>query len=1143
MNNNFVHLHTHTEYSLLDGFCRIKELVSKCKLYGMPAVAITDHGCMFGVLDFYSECSKNGIKPIIGCEIYVASGDRTDKTKNSKNYHCVLLAKNYNGYKNLIKLVSTAYIEGFYYKPRVDKKLLSAYSSDLICLTACAKGEIQQHIINGDFETAEKRIEEYISIFGKDNFFFEIQRHNLPQEETIIKAFSEYSKKFKIPLVATNDAHYINRDDSEYHDILLCIQTGHNLTDEERMKYGGSELYVKNADEMKSLFSDYPEAVENTIKISQQCNVLLDLNSDKYHFPVFDIPKEYQSTHKYLTELCGEGLKKKFGDSPSLEIIDRMNYELSVIKKMGYSSYFLIVRDFIYFAKHKNIPVGPGRGSAAGCLVAYLTGITEINPLEYDLIFERFLNTERISMPDIDIDFCFRRRNEVIDYVISKYGKDNVSQIITFGTLKTRNALRDVGRVMGMAYSEVSKVLKLFPEISQLSINEIVASLPELQNLVVEKPEYKKWFESANAIEGVPKNVSTHAAGVVISDKPLVEYLPLYFDTTNNAVTTQFDMKGIEKLGLIKMDFLGLKTLTVIQDTLDLIPEDKRPDFSIISLNDENSYTLLKSGNTIGVFQLESKGIRSVMVKLQPDKFTDIIALLALYRPGVLKSGMVDSFINRKHGIEQIEYPHPALEKILKETYGVIIYQEQVMLIANVLSGYSLGKADYLRKAMGKKNPVIMEAEKIPFVEGCVSNSKLTKTEAENIFYLIEKFAQYGFNKSHSAAYALLSFRTAYLKTHFPLEFYIALLNNEIDMNNARFPEIIDDALRNGIKILPPDINYSSAYFSIENGKIRFGLGAIKNVGVSSILEVQTERNNNGFFKDLYDFCVRINIHKLKKNSIEYLVYAGAFDYLKLTRASLISALPKITGTALNESVKNMDSLFDLSGENNEYVAFSYPKLDEFPHIEKLMFEREALGFYLSEHPLSRFSDEIKFISKYDLNNIEDIPDGSEFYIAGVFAVIKRKLDKKNQTMVTCFLDTLAGSVEAIIFSSVYDKFRDLIFDNNIVYVYGRLDKQYSSKFTVQKIFPADTGFGDIISKINVLINWAAPDDRIIESINNILVSMPKGNTKIFVSLKIEENNYAVIKPEANQLRINYNFISNLETIVGQGNIKIEFNN
>lgn len=1105
----------------------------------MPAAAITDHGCMFGVLDFYTECSKNGIKPIIGCEIYVASGDMSDKSRSSKNYHCVLLAKNYNGYKNLLKLASSAYIEGFYYKPRIDKKLLYRYSSDLICLTACVKGEIQQLILNGDYESAEKSIEDYISIFGKENFYFEIQRHNLPQEETIIKAFAEYSEKYGIELVATNDAHYINREDSEYHDILLCIQTGHNLSDEDRMKYSGSELYLKNADEMRALFSDYPEAVANTLKISQQCNVLFELNSNLYHFPVFELPATYQSAHKYLSDLCEEGLKIKFNDIPK-EIIDRMNYELAVIKKMGYSSYFLIVRDFIRFAKEKKIPVGPGRGSAAGCLVAYLTGITEINPLDYDLIFERFLNAERISMPDIDIDFCFRRRNEVIDYVIRKYGKENVSQIITFGTFKTRNALRDVGRVMGIAYSEVSKVIKLFPEISQLSINEIVSSAPELQNLIVEKPEYKKWFESANAIEGVPKNVSTHAAGVVIGDKPLVEYLPLYFDSANSAVSTQFDMKGIEKLGLIKMDFLGLKTLTVIQDAINLIPENLRPDFSKLRLDDTASYSLLKSGNTIGVFQLESKGIRTVMVKLQPDKFTDIIALLALYRPGVLKSGMVDSFINRKHGTEPIEYPHSGLEKILKETYGVIIYQEQVMLIANVLAGYSLGKADYLRKAMGKKNPVIMEAEKIPFMEGCIKKSNLTKTEAENIFYLIEKFAQYGFNKSHSAAYALLSYQTAYLKTHYPIEFYIALLNNEIEMNNARFPEIIDDALRNGIEALPPDINYSSAYFSIESGKIRFGLGAIKNVGVASIQDVETERTQNGKFKDLYDFCSRINVQKLKKNSIEYLIYAGAFDFMKLSRASLIAALPKITESASEESVKNMDSLFEFAG-NGDYEVFTYPKIEEYQRIEKLMYEREALGFYLSEHPLNKFSEEIKFIGKYDLSNIDEIPEGAEFYVAGVITEIKRKLDKKNQTMASCFLDTLSGSMETIIFSSVYDKFRDLIFDNNIVYVFGRLDKQYSNRFTAQKIFSIESGFGEIVSKVNILINWVAPDSRIIESIKTIINSVPAGNTKIFISMKLEENNYAVIKPESGMLKIDYDFISKLQTIVGSDCVKIEF--
>jgi len=1137
-----VHLHTHTEYSILDGFCRISNLVQRCKELNMPAVAITDHGVLFGVLEFYQQCYKHGIKPIIGCEIYIAPNSRFIKKTTAgepKYFHGILLAKNNQGYQNLLKLVSAGFIEGFYFKPRVDKELLAKYSDGLFFLTACKYGELQYYLLKNDLKQLEKSIEDYISIFGIENFFLEIQRHNDPEEETVIKTFAELSVKYNIKLVATNDAHYIHRSDAKFQDALMCIQTGNLLSDENRYKYNTDLLYLKSADEMNELFYDYPEAIENTLKISQHCNVLLDLGANKFHFPIFQLPQEIKSANKYLRDLCYQSADKIFGETRDKKINERLEYELEIIKKMGFASYFLIVADFVEFAKKNNIAVGPGRGSAAGCLVAYLLGITEINPLQYNLLFERFLNTERISMPDIDIDFCFRRRNELFEYARKKYGIDNVSQIITFGTLKMRNAVRDVGRILGVPIAEVNNILKKLPDDTEFNLVELIAKIPELQNYFSKHPQFQDWFTIADAIKGMPRNISTHPAGLVISDRPLVEYLPLYYDTKNEIITTQFDLDGIEKLGLVKMDFLAIKSLTVIDDTLKMIDEKIRPDIRNIPLDDYKTFELLKNGATTGVFQLESKGIQNVMVKLQPDKFTDLIALLALYRPGVLQSGMVDSFINRKHGLEPIKYPHPLLSDILNETYGVILYQEQVMQIANKIAGYSLAKADLLRKAMGKKIPEIMEQEKLPFIEGCQKHSKISQSEAEEIFLLIEKFAEYGFNKSHSAAYALFSYRTAYLKAHFLLEFLIATLSNEIEQNNPKFELFINDALKNNIKILPPDINKSAALFTKENGNIRYGLAAIQNIGLNCIEEIIEERKKNGNFKDLIDFCSRVNIAKIKKNGIESLIYAGAFDFTKYTRATLINSLTTILHSKIQENSKNMDSLFDFSSK--EFVEKTYTIMFEYSYIEKLLHEKKVLGFYLSEHPLSKYTEEIKFISKYDLSLIDELPDEAPLFVAGLLTEIQLKFDKKNQTMCIGFLDTLDGALETIIFSSVYEKYKDLIFENSFVYIFGRFEKLYSNRFCAIKIFPIENGFSEIISKINVIIDNVAPDETIIKTLNNLINNQQDGKTKIFISLKTDANNFAVIKPKKNQIKVDYNFIIELQTRFGEENIKIEY--
>ncbi|HPL82659.1 MAG TPA: DNA polymerase III subunit alpha, partial [Candidatus Omnitrophota bacterium] len=844
--SEFIHLHLHTQFSLLDGACKIPELLALAKQYNMDSLAITDHGNMFGAVDFYQEAQKAGIKPIIGCEFYIAPGSRQDKTSSSMenaSYHLILLSRDEEGYRNLMKLVSLAYLEGFYYRPRIDKDALAEYSKGLIGLSACLKGEIPVMLKQKRFNDALKTADTYLNILGKNNFYLELQENSIPEQKIVNEGLIKISKEINIPLVATNDVHYLTRDKASAHEALLCIQTQTTLDDPNRMRFQADEFYFKSPKEMQSLFKDLPEAINNTVEIASRCNLELDFK--EIHLPKYE-PPVGETKEEFLEKLCKEGLKKRF-DKITPEITERLSHELKIIEKMGFVSYFLIVWDFIHYAKSQGIPVGPGRGSAAGSLVSYLLGITDLDPLKYGLLFERFLNPERMGLPDIDIDFCYERRQEVISYVTQKYGQENVAQIITFGTMQARAVLRDVGRVMGISYADVDRIAKMIPAELDMSLKKALESEPELNNLYRNDPQIHKLITTALSLEGLNRHASVHAAGVVIADKPLSNYSPL-FKTSDDQITTGFSMGILEKIGLLKVDFLGLRTLTVIDQALKIIKKTKGIDIDIVKLplDDPKTYKLLTSAQTMGIFQIESSGMRDLLKKLEPEKFEDIIALLALYRPGPIGSGMLDDFIKRKHNLIPIKYEHPKLESILKETYGIMVYQEQIMQAASILAGFSLAQADILRKAMGKKIPEVMEKQRSNFIHGCVKNS-IKESTAAKIFDLIEYFSGYGFNKSHSTAYALISYRTAYLKANYPVEFMTALLTSERD-NTDKIVEYVNEAQRMGLVVLPPDINESEGLFKVRDEKtIRFGLLAVKNVGhgaVDSIVESRTAKGN-----------------------------------------------------------------------------------------------------------------------------------------------------------------------------------------------------------------------------------------------------------------------------------------------------------
>ncbi len=1055
--SEFVHLHVHSEFSLLDGANRIKDLPVRAKELGMNAIAVTDHGAMFGTIDFYKACKANGVKPIIGCEVYVAPRTRFDKEPNidNKYYHLILLAKNNEGYKNLAKLVSLGYVDGYYYKPRIDKEILEKYHEGLICCSACLAGEIPQAILKGDMDEAEKAAMWFKNVFGED-YYLEIQNNGINEQVLVNQKLVELSHKLDIPLVATNDSHYLKKEDAYNHEILLCIQTGKKITDDDRMRFETDELYIKSPEEMSDYFSGVPEAIENTVKIADKCNVTFEFGHTI--LPNYDVPAEFATHYDYLKKLCDDGIKNRYGENPSQEIIDRENYELEVIKKMGYVDYFLIVWDYIHYAKTQNIPVGPGRGSGAGSIVAYAIEITDIDPIKYGLIFERFLNPERISMPDFDVDFCYERRQEVIDYVGRKYGQDHVSQIITFGTMSARMVIRDVARVLDVPYANADKLAKMIPNEIHITIKKALEQNKELADEYENNPETKRLLDIAMALEGMPRQASTHACGIVITKDPVVTYVPLY--ERDGVVSTQYIMTTLEELGLLKMDFLGLRTLTVIQDTIDLVKKDKGIDVEFdANMNDPKVFKQWQEGTSMGIFQFESQGMTNFMKELKPDCLEDIIAGVSLYRPGPMDQ--IPRYIANKKDPEHAVYTHPSLKPILKVTYGCMVYQEQVMQIVRDLAGYSLGRADLVRRAMGKKKLDVMAKEREIFINGqvdengnvivpgCVRNG-IDEVSANKIFDEMAEFAKYAFNKSHAACYAVVAYRTAYLKTYYPNEFMAAMLNSFLG-NLDKIPEYIAECKRLNIEILKPSINKSYTKFTVNENKIRFGLGSVKNVGTAAVDTIVQEREKNGEFKSFTDFAERIQGETVNKKCIESLIRAGAFDELGETRHTLMNSFEGILDTISNQNKKSIEgqiSMFDIpSGEENlEQHKYAINKVPEYEERELLDMEKEMLGIYISGHPLEKLQDKIKTITNINTLQMINIKeendlskDGKNVKYAGIITSVKKKYTKNNTIMAFVTIEDLYGATEIIVFENCYNRASNILLVDNIVLVDGRL--------------------------------------------------------------------------------------------------------
>jgi DNA polymerase-3 subunit alpha len=1102
----------------LDGACEIDRLARRLSELGMKSCAITDHGAMYGVIDFYKKMLAYGIKPIIGAEVYMAERTMQDKEPgvDDEQYHLVLLAKDIQGYKNLMKLVSLGFTEGFYYKPRIDMDILAKYSEGLIALSGCLAGRIPSLLLKGNFDEAKNIALQLNSIFGQDNFFIEVQDHGLLDQRRIINDLIRLSQETGIPLVATNDVHYIQKEDALAQDVLMCIQTGKTLDEENRMKFESSEFYLKSPEEMASLFSYIPEALENTIRIAESCNVTLDFGT--IHLPSFRVP-EGLTEDEYLNRLCYKGARERYPEITG-EIKQRLDYELETIKKMGYSSYFLIVWDFINFARQNGIMVGPGRGSAAGSLVAYCLYITNIDPLKYNLLFERFLNPERISMPDIDVDFCYERRQEVIDYVVRKYGQDRVAQIVTFGTMAARAAIRDVGRVMGYPYGEVDRIAKMVPAELGITIENALTLNPELKKLYEENERIRRLIDIAKDLEGFPRHASTHAAGVVISKDPIVEHVPLHKLGDSN-VTTQYTMTALEELGLLKMDFLGLRTLTVIRDAINIIRRTKNVEINLdkLPLDDKKVYEMLSQGNTAGVFQLESTGMRNLLKELRPETFQDVAAIIGLYRPGPLGSGAAEDFIKSKNGLKPIKYLHPKLEPILSETYGIILYQEQAMKIAQELAGFSLAQADILRKAMGKKQQDVMAAQRESFVNGCVKNG-IDKVTAEKIFDEISYFAGYGFNKAHSAAYAVIAYQTAYLKAHFPVEYMAALLTSVID-NSDKVAHYINECRHLGIKVLPPDINESYESFTVVSDKIRFGLTAVKNVGHNVARAIIMARKSEGKFTSFTDFVEKVS-GDLNKKALESLIKSGAFASIGAKRSQLL-AIYEDTLTRIQkeqrQGMKNQISLFQILDDTASYGE-SLPDVPEFPSAELLAMEKDMLGIYLSGHPLSEFERELsENVTFYlgDKNN--DNIDKKEVLVGGIITGIQTKATRNESIMAFINIEDLTGSMEAIVFPTVFEKYKSLLHPDSKVYIKGRIDSKEDEapKLLVEEIRP----LGKRESEGTVVFTVSNGDQLDMNALKDF-ISNHMGNDRVVIYIKETAKSYLLDKKmEASRENLN----------------------
>ncbi|MCD8155583.1 MAG: DNA polymerase III subunit alpha [Clostridiales bacterium] len=1146
---NFTHLHVHTEYSLLDGSNKISEYVSRVKELGMDSAAITDHGAMYGVIDFYRAAKAAGINPVLGCEVYVAPGSRFDReagTGDDRYYHLVLLAENNQGYSNLMKIVSKGFVEGFYYKPRVDLELLGQYHEGLIALSACLAGEVARFITRGMYEEAKAAALRYQDIFGKGNFFLELQDHGISDQETVNSQLLRMSRETGIELVCTNDVHYTYAEDAEPHDVLLCLQTGKKLADEDRMRYDGGQYYVKSPEEMAALFSYAPQALENTYKIAHRCHVEIEFGVTK--LPKFDVPEPYTSW-EYLNRLCFEGLEKRYSPVKE-ELKERLTYELSTIKNMGYVDYFLIVWDFIRYARENDIMVGPGRGSAAGSLVAYTLGITQLDPIKYDLLFERFLNPERVSMPDIDVDFCFERRQEVIDYVVRKYGKDRVVQIVTFGTMAARGVIRDVGRVLDMPYAQVDAIAKLVPRELNITLDKALKMNPELRKAYEEQEEIHRLIDLAKRLEGLPRHTSMHAAGVVISQKSVDEYVPLS-RASDGTITTQFTMTTLEELGLLKMDFLGLRTLTVIQNAVRLVEKDTGHvvDLDHLDYDDKKVLESLGSGHAEGVFQLESAGMRSFMKELKPQSLEDIIAGISLYRPGPMD--FIPQYIRGKNRPDTIRYDCPQLEPILKATYGCIVYQEQVMQIVQKLAGYTLGRSDLVRRAMSKKKASVMEKERQNFVygneaegvPGCIANGIPEKT-ANKIFDEMTDFAKYAFNKSHAAAYAVVCYQTAYLKYYYPVEFMAALMTSVIEMP-TKVAEYISVCRQMGIQILPPDINVGEYGFSVDEGAIRYGLSAIKSVGRPVIEAIVREREENGKYRSLKDFIER-NTAQVNKRAIENFIKAGALDCLEGNRRQKMMVYASIAENIAQERKHGMAgqlSLFDIVDDSvRQEFEVRMPAMEEYDKETLLSYEKEVLGIYLSGHPLEKYSEMMEktiTAKTTDFQPDEEtglpaVRDSQKVILGGMITERTVKYTKKNQIMAFLTLEDLVGTVEVMVFPQSYEKWQKEIGEEAKVFIQGRvsLEEDKASKLILEKVRP----FKDVPRELWFQFSGREEYGQREQELFSDLRESPGKNT---VVIFLKDMRAMKKLPPAFQVDMEDTWLSRMRVKYGQDNVKV----
>lgn len=1099
----FVHLHVHTEYSLFDGTCRIKELVSHVKDMGQTALAITDHGVMYGAVYLYKECMAQGIKPILGCEVYVTRGSRFERPKGEKEKlgHLILLAENNEGYENLIKICSKAWTEGYFHKPRADHELLRKYSKGLIAMSACVAGELPQAILNRDMDEARKVIEFYINTFGKENYFLELQNHSLPEEAEVRPVLASLAKEYGLGLVATNDFHYTKKEDAGSQEIKLCISTGNTLDDPNHFRFANEEFYCKSGAEMEAILGEYPGAMENTAKIAERCQVKLTFGEHK--LPSFDVPVG-EDSKSYLRKLCEQAIPERY-PHPTGKEQERLDYELGVINQMGFSDYFLIVMDFIHYAKTHGIPIGPGRGSAAGSIVAYLLHITEIDPLRFDLLFERFLNPERVSMPDIDTDLCYRGRGQVIEYLAKKYGADQVAQIITFGTLAARAVIRDVGRVMNIPLRDVDKIAKMVPSGPGVTLKKTLEGSKEFKDLYNSDGTVHTLIDHCLDLEGLSRNSGTHAAGVVICSKPVDEYVPIQL-TQDNFIQTQYEKDQVEQLGLLKMDLLGLRNLTVISDALEMIKANRGIDIDINQIPnvDEKTCAMLCAGDTIGVFQSESQGFTNLLVQLHPDRFEDLIPMVALYRPGPLGSGMAEDFIKRKHGEIPIEYPHPSLEPILKETYGVILYQEQVMQIASVMGGFSLGQSDMLRRAMGHKEPEILQKNRDTFVKGAVGNGVDEKT-ANYVFDLMVHFAGYGFNKSHSVCYGWIAWQTAYLKAHFRPEFMAAMMTCYNGDKN-KVSRYISDTRRAGVEIAAPDVNLSDAHFSVSGNKILFGLAGIQNVGENAVESIISARRKGGPFTSMSDFLERVDGRGLNSRACESLIQCGAMDCFGYNRPQLLAALPQVMNEVQGTRNDRASGQLSLFGGDEMVTTISYPDLPDVRAEEKIDWERKLLGFYVSGHPLDSYKKQMKSCTPiYTLEAEAARYDGKMVTVGGTVTRVKGMVTKKGAPMGYVTIEDYEGSIETVAFPSVWETSRPYLTEDAAVCIRGRLQSnEREIKILADSIIPLSDFKRSVrptVDEVHLYVDPRHESDAVSEALARVLLKY-HGNTPVRLHLE-----------------------------------------